>query len=91
MERCGLRFVRAFHLEWDEPIAGTEHGEVEYEITKAEWESRESRLTTLADVNRDKDPASKPQTPAPESDGPKEVEDAAEQEIEYPEDETNEG
>jgi RimJ/RimL family protein N-acetyltransferase len=37
MERCGLRFVRAFHLEWDEPIAGTEHGEVEYEITKSEW------------------------------------------------------
>jgi RimJ/RimL family protein N-acetyltransferase len=37
MERCGLRFVRAFHLEWDEPIEGTEQGEVEYEITKAEW------------------------------------------------------
>ena len=37
MERCGLRFVRTFHLEWDEPIEGTEHGEVEYEITKAEW------------------------------------------------------
>jgi hypothetical protein len=42
-------------------------------------------------VNSDKDPASKPQTPAPKSDGPKEVEDAAEQEIEYPADETNEG
>jgi RimJ/RimL family protein N-acetyltransferase len=91
MERCGLRFVRAFHLEWDEPIAGTEHGEVEYEITTAEWESRESRLTTLGMVNSDKDRASKPQTPAPKSDGPKEVEDAAEQEIEYPGDETNEG
>ena len=38
MERCGLRFVRTFHLEWDEPIAGSEHGEVEYEITKSEWE-----------------------------------------------------
>jgi len=40
MERCGLRFVRTFHLEWDDPIAGTEHGEVEYEITKSEWERR---------------------------------------------------
>ena len=40
MERCGLRFVRTFHLEWDEPIAGSEHGEVEYEITKSEWEEQ---------------------------------------------------
>ncbi|HTK15148.1 MAG TPA: GNAT family N-acetyltransferase [Acidimicrobiia bacterium] len=91
MERCGLRFVRAFRLESDEPITGTELGEVEYEITKSEWESDESRMTTLGVVTSDKDPASKPQTPAPKSDGPKEVEDAAEQEIEYPEDETNEG
>jgi RimJ/RimL family protein N-acetyltransferase len=40
MERCGLRHVRTFHLEWDDPIEGTEHGEVEYEITKAQWEER---------------------------------------------------
>jgi RimJ/RimL family protein N-acetyltransferase len=40
MERCGLRFVRTFHLQWDDPIEGTEHGEVEYEITKPEWERR---------------------------------------------------
>jgi RimJ/RimL family protein N-acetyltransferase len=39
MQRCGLRYVRTFHLEWDDPIAGTEHGEVEYEITKAEWDN----------------------------------------------------
>jgi RimJ/RimL family protein N-acetyltransferase len=91
MERCGLRFVRAFHLEWDEPIAGTEHGEVEYEITKSEWESHDSRMTTLGVVNSDKDTASNPQPPAPKSDGPKEVADAAEQEVEYPGDETNEG
>jgi RimJ/RimL family protein N-acetyltransferase len=39
MERCGLRYVRTFHLEWDDPIEGTEHGEVEYEITKAEWDN----------------------------------------------------
>ncbi|MDQ1534410.1 MAG: hypothetical protein QOF28_2171 [Actinomycetota bacterium] len=49
-------------------------------------------MTTLAIVNSDNDPASKPQPPAPpSSDGPKEVEDAAEQEAEYPADETNEG
>ena len=40
MERCGLRYVRTFHLEWDDPIEGTEHGDVEYELTKADWERR---------------------------------------------------
>jgi RimJ/RimL family protein N-acetyltransferase len=40
MERCGLRFVRGFRLEGLEPIAGSEAGDVEYEITKAAWEKR---------------------------------------------------
>jgi RimJ/RimL family protein N-acetyltransferase len=44
MERCGLRFVCTFHLEWDDPIEGTEHGEVEYEITKSEWESQRAKV-----------------------------------------------
>ena len=44
MGRCGLQFVRTFHLEWDDPIAGTEHGEVEYEITKAEWEKHNPKV-----------------------------------------------
>lgn len=38
MERSGLRYVRTFHLEWDEPIEGTELGEVEYELLRSEWE-----------------------------------------------------
>jgi RimJ/RimL family protein N-acetyltransferase len=37
MEKAGLRFVRTFHLTWDDPIPGTEHGEVEYELTAADW------------------------------------------------------
>ena len=37
MERCGLRYVRTFQLEWDDPIDGSEQGEVEYEITRADW------------------------------------------------------
>ena len=32
MERCGMTYVRTFHLEWDEPIEGTELGDVEYEV-----------------------------------------------------------
>jgi RimJ/RimL family protein N-acetyltransferase len=39
MERAGLRFVRLFHLTWDDPIEGTEHGEVEYELCRADWEA----------------------------------------------------
>ncbi|MEM7274671.1 MAG: GNAT family N-acetyltransferase [Actinomycetota bacterium] len=31
MERCGLRYVKTFHVDWDEPITGAEHGEVLYE------------------------------------------------------------
>ena len=37
MEKAGLAFVRTFHLEWDDPLEGTEQGEVEYAITRAEW------------------------------------------------------
>jgi len=37
MEKAGLTYVRTFHLEWDEPIEGVEHGEVEYALTRAEW------------------------------------------------------
>ena len=41
MERIGLRFVRVFHVEFDDPIEGTEHGEVEYEIRREEWLARQ--------------------------------------------------
>ncbi|MEH0826044.1 MULTISPECIES: GNAT family N-acetyltransferase [unclassified Micromonospora] len=37
MEKVGLRFVRTFHLHFDDPAPGTEHGEVEYELLRSEW------------------------------------------------------
>lgn len=37
MERCGLRYRRTFHQDFDDPLPGTEHGEVRYEITREEW------------------------------------------------------
>ncbi|HEV2368234.1 MAG TPA: GNAT family N-acetyltransferase [Acidimicrobiales bacterium] len=37
MERCGLRFVRTFHLKWDDPLPGTDEGEVEYELRRTDW------------------------------------------------------
>jgi hypothetical protein len=38
MERCGLRFVRTCFGEWPEPIEGSDAGDVEYGLTRAEWE-----------------------------------------------------
>lgn len=37
LEKAGLRYVRTFHLEFDDPIPGTEHGEVEYSIERDTW------------------------------------------------------
>lgn len=43
MASVGLRYVRTFTADWDEPIAGSEHGEVEYAITRGEWLAGQSR------------------------------------------------
>lgn len=40
MEKVGLRFVRTSFREWPEAIDGSEHGEVEYALTRAEWAER---------------------------------------------------
>ncbi|MBL1116494.1 GNAT family N-acetyltransferase [Streptomyces sp. 110] len=40
MEKSGLSFLRTFTEEWPEAIEGSEHGEVEYELTRAAWEQR---------------------------------------------------
>src|SRR4029450_3018730 len=42
MEKAGLRLVRTFHRPWPDPIEGDEHGEVEYALTRAEWEEAEA-------------------------------------------------
>jgi RimJ/RimL family protein N-acetyltransferase len=39
MEKSGLRFVRAFHGDWPFKISGDEHGDVEYAITRQQWEA----------------------------------------------------
>lgn len=36
MEKAGLSHVRTFHEYWPEPIPGSEHGDVEYTVTRAE-------------------------------------------------------
>ena len=40
MEKCGLTLVRTTSYDGAEVIEGTEHGEVEYAITRPEWETR---------------------------------------------------
>ena len=42
MEKAGLTHVRTLHQEWPERIEGDEHGDVEYALTKADWERREA-------------------------------------------------
>jgi RimJ/RimL family protein N-acetyltransferase len=37
MASVGMRHTRTFHLEWDEPLPGSEVGEVEYAITRRQW------------------------------------------------------
>jgi len=41
MEKSGLEYVRTFHEDWSDPIAGVEQGEVEYALTRAAWERHE--------------------------------------------------
>jgi RimJ/RimL family protein N-acetyltransferase len=40
MEKSGLLLVRTFPYEGPDVIEGSEHGEVEYALTRAEWEAR---------------------------------------------------
>ncbi|MFF4342669.1 GNAT family N-acetyltransferase [Kitasatospora sp. NPDC001540] len=37
LERVGLRHVRTFHVDWPDPIPGSEHGDVVHALTRAEW------------------------------------------------------
>jgi RimJ/RimL family protein N-acetyltransferase len=38
MEKVGLKYVRTFHESWPETIEGTDEGDVEYALTRSEWE-----------------------------------------------------
>jgi RimJ/RimL family protein N-acetyltransferase len=37
MEKAGLTYARTFHPSFDDPIDGTEHGEVEYALLATDW------------------------------------------------------
>jgi RimJ/RimL family protein N-acetyltransferase len=40
MEKAGLTLARTFHEWFPDPIPGTEYGEVEYALHRADWERR---------------------------------------------------
>lgn len=40
MEKSGLLFLRTFTGDWPDAIPGSEHGEVEYDLTRTQWEQR---------------------------------------------------
>jgi RimJ/RimL family protein N-acetyltransferase len=40
MASVGMTFARGFVEEFDDPLPGSEHGEVEYEILRAAWPGR---------------------------------------------------
>ena len=42
MEKAGLRLVRSFHQPWPDRIPGHEQGDVEYALSRAEWEQQEA-------------------------------------------------
>jgi RimJ/RimL family protein N-acetyltransferase len=48
MTSVGLSYVRTYFPGWDEPLAGAEEGEVEYELTLADWQSQ--TRTSASDV-----------------------------------------
>jgi RimJ/RimL family protein N-acetyltransferase len=37
LAKLGMTHVRTFFVDWENPLPGAEHGEVEYEITRAAW------------------------------------------------------
>jgi RimJ/RimL family protein N-acetyltransferase len=46
LHNAGLAQTRIFHLRWDDPIPGAEHGEVEYALLEADWRRTSARSAT---------------------------------------------
>ncbi|MEN8675690.1 GNAT family N-acetyltransferase [Nocardioides sp.] len=43
MQKLGMRHLRTEVRHWDEPLPGSDHGEVIYEITASEWSTARGR------------------------------------------------
>ncbi len=40
MTAVGMTYVRTYYPEWEDPLPGSDQGEVEYELTLADWQRR---------------------------------------------------
>lgn len=40
MTNVGMTYLRTYHEHFDDPLPGTDQGEVEYQITRSEWLAR---------------------------------------------------
>jgi hypothetical protein len=38
MAAVGLSYVRTYFPDWEDPLPGSEEGEVEYELSLADWQ-----------------------------------------------------
>jgi RimJ/RimL family protein N-acetyltransferase len=43
MEKCGMSHIKTFFPAFENPLPGTEHGEVLYEITKEQWKEQQTQ------------------------------------------------
>ena len=43
MEKAGLRYARTVHVDWPEPLPGNEYGDVEYRLSREDWEGTGGR------------------------------------------------
>jgi RimJ/RimL family protein N-acetyltransferase len=48
MASVGMQHVRTFHMDWDDPLPGSDLGEVEYAITREHWRAHQAPGHTLA-------------------------------------------
>jgi hypothetical protein len=37
MTSVGMSYIRTYFPDWEDPLPGSEQGEVEYELTLADW------------------------------------------------------
>ncbi|WP_130796263.1 GNAT family N-acetyltransferase [Streptomyces otsuchiensis] len=52
MEKCGLRLLRTYFDKWPQDIEGSEHGDVEYVLDRADWTDPTGRTDPTDEPDR---------------------------------------
>ena len=53
LEKLGMTYIRSYFGDWPIPIEGSEHGEVEYILTRTTWARHGTDTAKAADAGRD--------------------------------------